>query len=77
MSENENFIIRHASEEAIKHGEPALPPAALQVLPTFHADFKKFFFAGGNTIQDLKPLKYGKTKDGKKTITLELPSWWR
>jgi hypothetical protein len=77
MNESENFIIDHANQEAERHGEPRLHFQALEVLPTFHADYHKFFFAGGNCIKELRVVKYGKTKEGKKTITLELPSWWK
>jgi hypothetical protein len=77
MSKDDKWLIEHANKVALEHNERILPMRALEVLPTFHADYHKFLFAGGNCIEDLKPLKYGKTKDGKKTVTLELPSWWK
>lgn len=57
-------------------GEPTLHSQALEVLPTFHADEQHFFVAGGNCIQQLQPVAYGVTKEGKKTVTLELPDWF-
>jgi hypothetical protein len=60
-----------------ENGEPSVHTQALEILPTFHADEQKFFLAGGNCIVDLKqPVKFGMTKDGKKTVTLELPDWF-
>ena len=58
-------------------GEPRLHPQALEVLPTFHADWTQFFVAGGNLIEALETVRYGKTKDGRPTVTLVLPKWWR
>lgn len=58
-------------------GEPRLHPQALEVLPTFHADYTQFLAAGGNCIVPLAPLRYGKTRDGKRTVTLQLPDWWQ
>lgn len=58
------------------HHEPVPHSQALEVLPTFHADCHKFFLAGGNCINELKFVRYRKTKEGKHTVTLELPSWW-
>lgn len=47
----------------------------LVVLPTFHADNRKFFVAGRNDITELSVVRFNKNK-GKKTVTLELPDWW-
>lgn len=58
-------------------GEPSLHSQALEVLPTFHADGHKWLFAGGNTIAELKFVRFGKDKDGGRTVTLKLPDWWR
>lgn len=57
--------------------EPRLHPQALEVLPTFHADWMQFIVAGGNCIETLEVLRYGKAKDGAPTVTLKLPNWWR
>lgn len=57
--------------------EPVLPSQSLCVLPTFHASERRFFFAGGNCMEMLQVQKFGKTKDGKKTVTLVLPDWWK
>jgi len=62
---------------ADEFNEPVLHFQALQVLPTWHADGFKFLVAGRNTIAELKWIREGKTKDGKRTVTLELPDWWR
>jgi hypothetical protein len=62
---------------AREHNEPMLDRRALELLPTFHADCHKFFFAGGNNIVELETMKFG-WADGqtRKTVTLELPEWW-
>lgn len=57
-------------------GEPGLHTQALELMPTWHADGHKWFFAGGNMIREMKFLKYGSTKEGKLTVTLELPEKW-
>lgn len=55
----------------------------IQVIPTFHADFEHWFYAGRNTLAPLQFHKFGtakvKTKQGtktEKTVTLILPDWW-
>jgi hypothetical protein len=65
-----------AEEIAIAKGEKPLHPQALKLLKMRHADENQWLVAGGNTIEELKFVRYGKTKDGKKTVTLELPDWW-
>lgn len=67
---------RHVDLTADEYKEPRLHLQALEVLPTFHADLHQWLVAGGNSITTLKLLKFGKTKEGKKTVTLELPDWW-
>jgi hypothetical protein len=57
--------------------EPMLPPQALEVLPTFHADIRKWIVAGNNGIQELKFVRYSKNKRGKKLAVLELPNDWQ
>lgn len=64
-----------AAHTANTKGEPGVDPQALLVLPTFHADQTQYFMAGGNCINSLKFVRFSKTKDGKKTVTLELPEW--
>ena len=58
------------------HNEPMLDRQALEVLPTFHADEKRWLLAGGNLLTQLKFLRFSRTKYGKKTVTLELPYWF-
>lgn len=78
MSEDDKKHIRpQVDHVADKNGEPRIHSQALEIVPTFHADFGKFLYAGGNCIAELKFMRFGKTKDGTKTVTLELPSWWR
>lgn len=60
---------------ARNHNEPVPPRQALEVQGTFHADFTQFYRAGQNCMVNLKVLRYGKNKQGKKTVTLELPDW--
>jgi len=47
----------------------------VEVLPTFHADDRKFLMAVGNSISELNVVKYSKSKEGKKLVTLELPDY--
>ena len=67
---------RSIDSVARQHNEPELPHQGHEVLPTWHADGHKWFFAGGNMIQEMKWMRYGKTKEGKLTVTLELPEKW-
>ena len=63
---------------ADKHVEPRVHPQVLEVLPSWHADGRKFFVAGGNCITECPALRWGKDKEtGQRTVTLLLPSWWR
>ena len=62
---------------AAEAGEPRLHSQALEILPTFHADWTQFLVAGGNCIERLNLVDFGETADGKKTVTLELPKRWR
>lgn len=67
---------RHAYMQKAYDDEPGVHFQALEVLPTFHADEQHFFVAGENSITEIRPLRYGVTKEGKKTVTLELPDWF-
>ncbi len=59
---------------AVEAGEPRLHSQALEVLPTFHADWTQYLKVGGNCVQPMTEIvRYGKTKDGRRTITLVLP----
>lgn len=61
---------------AKENNEPLLPDQALEVLPTFHADNIQYLLAGGNCIETLDVLRYGKDKKtGRKTVTLIVPEW--
>ena len=63
---------------ADEYGEPRLHSQALEVIPTFHADCQKFFYAGRNNIAELQFVRYGvNRKTGKRTVTVELPDWFR
>ena len=64
------------NQVALENNEPLIHSQALKVLPTFHADNTTYLRAGGNGITELRTLRYGKTKEGKNTVTLELPDWW-
>jgi hypothetical protein len=61
---------------ARENDEPVPHPQAVELLGTFHADFTQWLAAGGNCITTLKFMRYGTTKDGKLTVTLELPEGW-
>ena len=74
MSEREkNHDYEH---KYVSDGEKPIHGQAVEVLPTFHADEQKFFLAGGNCIRELKLVRLGVTKEGKKTVTLELPEYF-
>jgi len=55
-------------------GEPNLHGQALEILPSFHADFIKYYRAGGNCIAEL-PVHKTYRRNGKKYIVLEAPEW--
>lgn len=74
-SEMENYLRKHAIEKSVEHNEPSGALYGVTVMPTFHADFTKFFRAGQNDIEACEVLRFGKTKDGKKTVTLILPDY--
>ncbi len=57
-------------------GEPRVNPQTFRLLPTSHADFYQWLAAGWNGIAPLKFIRFGSTKDGKITVTLELPEWF-
>lgn len=64
--------VRSVAEDS---GEPVPHEQMLEIMPTFHADHTAFIRAGGNCITELQIVRYGKTKEGKRTVTLELPAW--
>lgn len=68
-----NWKIRH--DLAQEYDEQAISPSSLVILPTFHADCKKFYMAGGNCIIPLKEVERKRKRSGKIHITLELPDW--
>ncbi len=77
LDDERQFWRRSVDSYAESVGEEPLHHQALEILPTWHADGHKWFFAGGNMIQEMKFLRYGSTKDGKLTVTLELtPDWF-
>lgn len=77
MSEDDKGSLnKQVDSVARESGERPPHSQALEVLPTFHADEQRFFVAGGNCIKELKCVRLGTTKDGKKTVTLELPDWF-
>lgn len=47
------------------------------VLPTFHADTKKFLIAGNNMIEELPVRAFRTSRSNEKTVTLALPAWWK
>ncbi len=61
--------------QAKLNGEPPIPRSCIKILSTFHADDARYVRAGG-VLDRLKIIRYGKTKEGKQTVTLELPFWW-
>lgn len=77
MSEQDDVHVEEqARSVAIEHNERIPNGQALQMLPTFHADFRKFFTAGGNCISELK---FVRTQIDRKTkrrvVVLELPDY--
>lgn len=76
MSEYDKQRMRQYEHEYVAEGEQRVHGQALEIMPTFHADEQKFFVAGGNCITELKVRRLGVSKDGTKTVTLELPDWF-
>jgi len=76
MSERDAaYIEQQARSVAVEHGE-RIPHRALEVMPTFHADFRQFFTAGGNCISKLEFVRTVKDrKTGKRCVVLELPDY--
>ena len=75
----EPYMQKQAASVAVANGERVPHSQALRVLPSFHASGRKFFMAGGNCIVECEVIRYRK-RNGKKTVTLELPDWasrWR
>lgn len=54
--------------------EPFLSEKALKVFPSFHADYTKYYRAGGNCCVELTVHKTYR-RNGKKYIVLEAPDW--
>lgn len=73
-SDRKHLLPQYASV-AKDHNELGLSSQAIHVLPTFHADDMKFLAAGQNDIKELTFRKFAKTKDGKYTVTLEVPEY--
>ena len=67
------ILLRHANEIAAEHGEPPLTRGGLHMLRTFHADEWQWLVAGWNSVENMKFMRFGTTKDGRLTVTLELP----
>ena len=68
-------IRRYAFQIAQENNESTGSLHQITVMPTFHSSHYMFYIAGRNNIESLEVLKYGKTKDGVKTITLILPDY--
>lgn len=78
--ELENRMINQSVDAVAKeHGEPRLHFQAIEVVPTFHADYTSFFRAGQNTIDRCEIHKYTtvKMRDGtyKNAVVLILPDY--
>ena len=71
--EDEQRLHATLVEIAKEHNEPMIHFQALEMMPTFHANYTAFFRAGQNSMDQLEVHKYGKLKNGKKTVTLILP----
>lgn len=77
MCKEDAVHVEHqAMSVAREAGEKIPHHQALDVLPTFHADMRKFFTAGGNCISELKFVKTTvNRKTGKRCVVLELPEY--
>lgn len=77
MSEQDaHYVEQQAQSVAREAGEKIPHHQALEVLPTFHADFRKFFTAGGNCISELTFVRTTvDRKTGKRCVVLELPDY--
>lgn len=68
--------LQRAEHVATQHGESMPHSQAVQVFPTFHADNRKFYMAGGNCMVELTPLRVRKDrKTGRKVVVLDLPDY--
>jgi hypothetical protein len=54
--------------------EPAPHFQAMSDVVSFHADDTHWFRAGGNSLDTLKFVRFGKAKD-KRVVILEVPDW--
>lgn len=68
---------QHLSVFSQMHNERVPNQQALQVVSCFHSSTMEFFVAGGNQMSRLEVVRFGKNKDGRKTVTLVLPEWWK
>ena len=72
--ENKQYLNIEKRNCARDFDEPTLHSQALEVLPTFHANYTYWYQAGGNCIDSLKFVKRITIK-GKRCVVLELPEW--
>lgn len=77
MSEDDaEYIERQARSVADEHGERWPTRTGVEVMPTFHADYRKFYTAGGNCISELPFVRtVVDRKSGKRCVVLELPDY--
>jgi hypothetical protein len=76
LGSREEHVRKQVESVAAEHGEKVPHSQALEMLPSFHASYRKFFTAGGNCITELKVLRTQKDrKTGKRVVVLELPDY--
>lgn len=76
MGRHDEGRLQVARDVSSLYGEKPIHPQAVEVLPTFHADDRRFFTAGGNCISELRLLRVRKDrKTGRKVAVLELPDY--
>lgn len=79
MSERETDFMRRRPlvQQVAAEAEEKVPHhQALEVLPTFHADNRKFYTVGGNSVNELTPLRVQRDrKTGRRVVVLDLPDY--
>jgi hypothetical protein len=72
LCRDENRAWSEVNTMANYYGEPLISQQALRAIDCFHSNERRYYQAGGNIMTHLEVLRTGKTKDGRKTVTLLL-----
>lgn len=67
---------RQVESEARENGESVPHTQAIKVFPSFHADGRKFYMAGRNSMSELKIVRTQMDRSiGRRVVVLELPEY--